>query len=134
MLLRFFFFQAEDGIRDIGVTGVQTCALPIYQLKAYLNDQLQALSQADIGTMDAFAQKLVHQHGYVLGISPHFRIIQDKAEQDILKREVFSQVFEAYMAQADNKDFIQLVQNFSGRRKDSSAFRRSEERRVGKEC
>src|SRR5947209_13598062 len=24
-----FFFQAEDGIRDIGVTGVQTCALPI---------------------------------------------------------------------------------------------------------
>src|SRR3712207_5616471 len=25
----FFFFQAEDGIRDIGVTGVQTCALPI---------------------------------------------------------------------------------------------------------
>src|SRR5260221_7261824 len=25
-----FFFQAEDGIRDHGVTGVQTCALPIY--------------------------------------------------------------------------------------------------------
>src|SRR3712207_4739739 len=25
----FFFFQAEDGIRDIGVTGVQTCALPV---------------------------------------------------------------------------------------------------------
>ena len=28
-LVCFFFFQAEDGIRDIGVTGVQTCALPI---------------------------------------------------------------------------------------------------------
>src|SRR5947209_9872323 len=28
--LLFFFFQAEDGIRDIGVTGVQTCALPIW--------------------------------------------------------------------------------------------------------
>src|SRR3712207_7296662 len=28
----FFFFQAEDGIRDIGVTGVQTCALPISAL------------------------------------------------------------------------------------------------------
>jgi len=27
----FFFFQAEDGIREIGVTGVQTCALPILQ-------------------------------------------------------------------------------------------------------
>src|SRR2546430_9372324 len=29
MLLFFFFFQAEDGIRDLTVTGVQTCALPI---------------------------------------------------------------------------------------------------------
>src|SRR2546429_8588278 len=27
----FFFFQAEDGIRDVAVTGVQTCALPIYE-------------------------------------------------------------------------------------------------------
>src|SRR6266436_8628499 len=28
-MLLFFFFQAEDGIRDVAVTGVQTCALPI---------------------------------------------------------------------------------------------------------
>src|ERR1022692_3869454 len=30
VVLLFFFFQAEDGIRDYKVTGVQTCALPIY--------------------------------------------------------------------------------------------------------
>src|ERR1039457_7330169 len=29
LVLFFFFFQAEDGIRDYKVTGVQTCALPI---------------------------------------------------------------------------------------------------------
>src|SRR6266567_7166890 len=29
-MLFFFFFQAEDGIRDLTVTGVQTCALPIW--------------------------------------------------------------------------------------------------------
>src|SRR5688572_31854796 len=29
VLFFFFFFQAEDGIRDLTVTGVQTCALPI---------------------------------------------------------------------------------------------------------
>src|SRR6266542_2869022 len=29
LILFFFFFQAEDGIRDATVTGVQTCALPI---------------------------------------------------------------------------------------------------------
>src|SRR3712207_7109915 len=28
----YFFFQAEDGIRDMGVTGVQTCALPIFRI------------------------------------------------------------------------------------------------------
>src|SRR3989442_4529677 len=32
----FFFFQAEDGIRDADVTGVQTCALPIYAITAPL--------------------------------------------------------------------------------------------------
>src|SRR2546429_7313306 len=30
-----FFFQAEDGIRDVAVTGVQTCALPIYPVPRY---------------------------------------------------------------------------------------------------
>src|SRR5207245_11568102 len=30
LIFFFFFFQAEDGIRDATVTGVQTCALPIY--------------------------------------------------------------------------------------------------------
>ena len=30
LFIIFFFFQAEDGIRDRNVTGVQTCALPIY--------------------------------------------------------------------------------------------------------
>src|SRR6266496_5975461 len=30
-MMFFFFFQAEDGIRDLYVTGVQTCALPIWR-------------------------------------------------------------------------------------------------------
>src|SRR3712207_7778981 len=41
-----FFFQAEDGIRDIGVTGVQTCALPIFigekNFKEFLSQYLPA--------------------------------------------------------------------------------------------
>src|SRR3989440_9084696 len=40
----FFFFQAEDGIRDLIVTGVQTCALPIH------TSELQ--SQAEDGIRD----------------------------------------------------------------------------------
>src|SRR2546421_9516974 len=34
MVLPIFFFQAEDGIRDLIVTGVQTCALPISSIRA----------------------------------------------------------------------------------------------------
>src|SRR5687767_15238753 len=39
----FFFFQAEDGIRDKLVTGVQTCALPIFGAR-YLPRDLEALA------------------------------------------------------------------------------------------
>src|SRR5438876_1228930 len=38
----YFFFQAEDGIRDGRVTGVQTCALPIYFYLALGSGKLQA--------------------------------------------------------------------------------------------
>src|SRR5256886_14785984 len=34
-MLFFFFFQAEDGIRDLTVTGVQTCALPILSIASF---------------------------------------------------------------------------------------------------
>src|SRR5260221_10144742 len=43
----FFFFQAEDGIRDHCVTGVQTCALPIDRKSTRLNS-----SQAEDGIRD----------------------------------------------------------------------------------
>src|SRR5256885_7453300 len=35
VILFFFFFQAEDGIRDYKVTGVQTCALPIWEMALF---------------------------------------------------------------------------------------------------
>src|SRR5437868_14214825 len=47
-----FFFQAEDGIRDRNVTGVQTCALPIYTL---------AVSSAPWGS----ASILLISYGYI---------------------------------------------------------------------
>src|SRR5690349_22712785 len=39
----FFFFQAEDGIRDLYVTGVQTCALPILYVRGVLDDKTRIL-------------------------------------------------------------------------------------------
>ena len=39
-----FFFQAEDGIRDWSVTGVQTCALPITDVLGHLDVVVRALA------------------------------------------------------------------------------------------
>src|SRR2546430_10312544 len=41
-MIIFFFFQAEDGIRDLTVTGVQTCALPISSPAAQSAEATQA--------------------------------------------------------------------------------------------
>src|SRR5256885_5802766 len=41
----FFFFQAEDGIRDYKVTGVQTCALPIFRRLRPVRQLVDALRQ-----------------------------------------------------------------------------------------
>ena len=60
LFIIIFFFQAEDGIRDIGVTGVQTCALPIY-----LPDGEFQIGAGGIGQMAIkMREKLVGlQHG-----------------------------------------------------------------------
>src|SRR5688572_30866104 len=48
MMFCFFFFQAEDGIRDLTVTGVQTCALPILSRR-------DVERYADLGALRAVA-------------------------------------------------------------------------------
>src|SRR3712207_8630205 len=81
-----FFFQAEDGIRDIGVTGVQTCALPI------------SASFAGIGALE------------VQDIERWIRTDPSLAGEDL---KIVSNQFGSFQGSKD---------------------RRSEERRVGKEC
>src|SRR3712207_6908798 len=88
----FFFFQAEDGIRDIGVTGVQTCALPIYGDDGDLKLVLDALPRAFGG----------------------------------LSVERFEASVRAFFGAAEHPTLR--------RRYAACAYRRSEERRVGKEC
>src|SRR6266540_6509537 len=63
----FFFFQAEDGIRDRDVTGVQTCALPIWILTTHagalprspeLREMIFARAEGKPYDKDALASKL----------------------------------------------------------------------------
>src|SRR3712207_7442374 len=50
----FFFFQAEDGIRDIGVTGVQTCALPISPKVDYISWTIEVLADGNYTLTSCF--------------------------------------------------------------------------------
>src|SRR5256886_12347020 len=47
----FFFFQAEDGIRDLTVTGVQTCALPIFSAAKALTGTVPQLGSKELNFM-----------------------------------------------------------------------------------
>src|SRR5256885_11983692 len=87
----YFFFQAEDGIRDYKVTGVQTCALPILFLDA---------DHDAIGFHEIFNRRALLQE---------FGVADDAEWLRRLRRDRFAHPL---------------------RRPD----RRSEERRVGKEC
>src|SRR5690606_40557603 len=55
----FFFFQAEDGIRDFHVTGVQTCALPILGVKVDSAAQLDTLLESVAAPLSGFADSVV---------------------------------------------------------------------------
>src|SRR5258706_10715436 len=72
MLAVFFFFQAEDGIRDWSVTGVQTCALPIYDMEdrtykqgiaRYTPDEIVDKASKDL----AAVAEILGENRYLLG-------------------------------------------------------------------
>src|SRR5690606_40104816 len=86
----FFFFQAEDGIRDFHVTGVQTCALPIY-LVGHWTEGLSHLVRRSAACRHRGGHPVVYQEALSADIA---RVFPDPR----------------------------------------SLCRRSEERRVGKEC
>src|SRR5689334_24687853 len=65
----FFFFQAEDGIRDGTVTGVQTCALPIYYDGRYRGPMLARRALA--GSLNIPAVALAAE----VGVSPLLRFL-----------------------------------------------------------
>src|SRR3712207_9495132 len=59
----FFFFQAEDGIRYIGVTGVQTCALPILTRLGQIDERDVATTTTTIDDGDQSTCRVEHLVG-----------------------------------------------------------------------
>src|SRR5438309_4507830 len=85
-LVSFFFFQAEDGIRDGTVTGVQTCALPIYSIQVtpeLLNDpqRFQQYQAAQGELTQALGRLMVVVENYPqLKSDQNFRDLQSQLE------------------------------------------------------
>src|SRR3989454_12626292 len=71
-----FFFQAEDGIRDYKVTGVQTCALPIYRGVDRQRDEADAERLLAVFLALGFNQDVEHDYPPVPGtyVILHFRL------------------------------------------------------------
>src|SRR5437762_8517457 len=67
-LLFFFFFQAEDGIRDTSVTGVQTCALPIFTLLF--------LDRSPAASLGGLSWAPDPEHGRLLAFDRELRVVR----------------------------------------------------------
>src|SRR5256885_10851628 len=73
-----FFFQAEDGIRDYKVTGVQTCALPIYQAGcARMLEQVCPGQLADCDVLEAVDYAFLLKKDAIKGASRHILALYD---------------------------------------------------------
>src|SRR5437588_2731304 len=96
-MIFFFFFQAEDGIRDHCVTGVQTCALPI--LEHTIEDQgMRLIVEPKIVLEVAFNNMMRsdrHNSGFALRFPRIVRLRPDKPteEADAIERvrEIYQQ-------------------------------------------
>src|SRR5690348_17454619 len=88
--LFFFFFQAEDGIRDGRVTGVQTCALPIYREQLRRSGLLQVVEpDAAIKLIRDFANNVPITHFYSWTLPPGLppRWAQTRSEERRVGKE-----------------------------------------------
>lgn len=93
------------------------------ELKHHLAQQIAELATADIGTMDSFTQKVLGNYGYLLGLSPNYRILQNESEQRIIQNEVFTHIFNQYYDGTNSELFKKMVKNFTGKSKSLSPFR-----------
>src|SRR3989454_10981796 len=153
MILVFFFFQAEDGIRDYKVTGVQTCALPIFAQRAPRPEARRALgNRTALGIGDGERGGGVAAGGKggggALGAPPPVRDVRRRPRgvgEQLLPRisrdHRDPQVGALLVAERDGSgslDIPVVARRVAGGPREAARpgvdLLRSEERRVGKGC
>src|SRR5258706_5511914 len=122
-----FFFQAEDGIRDWSVTGVQTCALPISTDKRkfivadtpgheqYTRNMVTGASTADMAVILVDARKGVltqtRRHSYLVSLLGIHRVVLAINKLDLVgySQEAFRHAEEEYRAFAGQIGLREIV-------------------------
>lgn len=80
----------------------------------YYMKQLEDLSQAHIGTLHTFCEKLIKKYFYAVNIEPNFRILEEK-DSDFFKNQVLDDLFEDY-TDNDDKLFFEVLETFKNKR------------------
>ena len=152
LFILFFFFQAEDGIRDWSVTGVQTCALPISTKLSTSSTITPAKPPRDHGPISTPVLESTTNSNIVLQDLPSIQDSQldnptyfsNGLEPDCGNRSSLTPLRVVDLCQGSNNsslkrsngsiDSVGLVNATSANADKRGSDSRSEERRVGKEC
>src|SRR3712207_7380189 len=106
-LVFYIFFQAEDGIRDIGVTGVQTCALPIYaQLPVGARGLADRLGR-EIGEADRDVHRGDDQLDGLHEVPGVERAVGLEELHEVQRRQVARAVVEAQIGRASCRERVE---------------------------
>src|SRR3989449_5667389 len=79
----FFFFQAEDGIRDVAVTGVQTCALPISPAQRGPVTLTPSISVSEEYNDNLFFNNQDRQRDFITGFSPTITLFVNRPSYQV---------------------------------------------------
>ena len=78
----------------------------------YLKQQLENINKAQISTFHSFAQSIIKENYFDLGLSPKMKVI-DEIQSDILKYKAIDTIFQKMFAEEDSVDFKKFLKSFS---------------------
>src|SRR5256885_14982534 len=103
----FFFFQAEDGIRDYKVTGVQTCALPILrEPRRALHARIAAVLEERFAEIVLSQPELLAHHCTEAGLIEQAAELWGKAGQRSLERSALVEAMQQLTQAIDQMETL----------------------------